>query len=260
MNPTELEKSFLLKQFHDFYREVVNQKAVIAERRQAAPPGETVPSAAGGEENLVQTIQHRLVRLLEEQVLSSRRHGGEYAVNYYRKAQYVMAALADDIFLHIPWDGKDYWKANLLEFKFFGSHVAGERFFQQIDVLLKERDPAMIEIAAVYLLALSLGFKGKFHGKDADGAVEHYRRQLFAFIFQRYPEMADDQRRLFPDAYSYTLDQGEGRRLPYIRRWVLLIVLIVILFLAASHGIWQHATQDLLEIATDIIRGGYALK
>lgn len=258
MNPTELEKSFLLKQFHDFYREIVAQKATIAQRRAAAP--EAAQTAAGGEENLVQTIQHRLVRLLEEQVLASRRHGGEYAVNYYRKAQYVMAALADDVFLHIAWDGKEYWKANLLEFKFFGSHVAGERFFQQVDALLKERDPAMIEIAAVYLLALSLGFKGKFHGRMDDGDVESYRRQLFALVFQRYPEMDDEQRRLFPDAYSYTLDQGEGRRLPYIRRWMVLIVLIGVLFLAVSHGLWQHHTRDLLEIATEIIRGGYALR
>ena len=259
MKPTELEKSFLLAQFHEFYREVVRQKALLAEHRRQAPVGPD-PAAAAGEENLVQAVQNQLVKLLEEQVLASRRHGGEFAVNYYRKAQYVMAGLADDIFLHIAWDGKEYWKANLLEFKFFGSHVAGERIFAQIEQIIKDRDPAMVEIAAVYLLALSLGFQGKFHGQQDGDSVVAYRRQLFSFIFQRYPEMEAEGRQLFAQAYDSTLDQGEGKRLPYIKRWAVLIGIIIVLFLAVSHGIWQHATRDLLEIATEIIQGGYALK
>ena len=260
MKPVELEKSFLLAQFHEFYREVVRQKTLILEHRQQIPAEVEGPFVAPGEENLVQTIQKRLMRLLEEQVLAARRHGGEYAVNYYRKAQYVMAALADDIFLHIAWEGKEYWKANLLEFKFFGSHVAGERFFAQIDALIEDRDPAMVEIAAVYLLALSLGFQGKFHGKENGDALAVYRRKLFAFIFKRHPDMEAEGRRLFDQAYGYTLDQGEGRRLPYIKRWAVLIGLIIVLFLAASHGLWQHSTRDLVEIASEIIQGGYTLK
>ena len=31
MNPSELESSFLLKQFHTFYEQVVRQKAIVAE-------------------------------------------------------------------------------------------------------------------------------------------------------------------------------------------------------------------------------------
>ena len=46
-----------------------------------------------------------------------RRTGGEYASALYRRAQYVMAALADETFLYLDWPGRDAWRANLLEFK-----------------------------------------------------------------------------------------------------------------------------------------------
>jgi type VI secretion system protein ImpK len=258
MNPTELENSFLLKQFNDFYQEVLRQKDVVKQQVDG-PRSEQAGDDADAAKDGLHSVQIRLMRHLEEQVLESRRRGGEYGVNYYRKAQYVMAALADEIFLNMHWDGKELWKSNLLEYKFFGTHVAGEVLFDKVDDLLKQRDPAMIEIAAVYLLSLSLGFRGKFRDRDDGGQLDHYRNQLYTMIFQRNPEMFSETKILFPETYEYTLDQGEGMRLPYIRRWVGVIVLLIVVFLGVSHGIWEHSTGDLVKIAEDIIRGSYTL-
>ena len=258
MNPTELENSFLLKQFNDFYQEVIRQKAVVKQLSDGPTNGQAGDDGASARDGL-HSIQIRLMDLLEEQVLESRRRGGEYGVNYYKKAQYVMAALADEIFLNLRWEGRGLWKSNLLEYKFFGTHMAGEILFEKIDDLLKQRDPAMIEIAAVYLLSLSLGFRGKYRDKDDGGQIDHYRNQLYIMIFQRNPAMFSETKTLFPETYEYTLDQGSGMRLPYIRRWVGVIVLLIVLFVGISHGIWEHSTRDLIKIAEDIIRGSYSL-
>jgi len=40
-----------------------------------------------------------------------------------------MAAFADEVFIHMDWEGKRAWTSNLLESTLFHSHVAGERFF-----------------------------------------------------------------------------------------------------------------------------------
>jgi len=256
MNPSELESSFLLKQFHTFYEQVVRQKAVIAEIENGtaellAEEGENT------EAERVHAVQVILIKVLEEQVLESRRHGGEYGVDYYRKAQYVMAALADEVFLNMSWEGRELWKTNLLEFKFFGTHVAGEMLFTKIEELLKDRDPALIEIAAIYLMALSMGFRGKFKDKDDAGMLDYYRSQLFTFIFKANADLTSETKQLFPETYNYTLDKSEGKRLPYLNRWIGLIVLIFILFIVGSYAIWDHQTKDLVTIAEEIIRGAY---
>jgi type VI secretion system protein ImpK len=256
MNPSELESSFLLKQFHTFYEQVVRQKAMVAETE-----GGTIdlPSEDGEnpEADRVHAVQVTLIKVLEEQVLESRRHGGEYGVDYYKKAQYVMAALADEAFLNMRWEGRELWKANLLEFKFFGTHVAGELLFDKIEALLKDRDPALIEVAAIYLMALSLGFRGKFKDKDDAGMLDFYRSQLFTFIFKKNADLTSETKQLFPETYAYTLDKSEGKRLPYLNKWIGVIVLIVILFLVGSYAVWDHHTRDLVSIAEEIIRGAY---
>lgn len=254
MNPSELESSFLLKQFHAFYEQVVRQKTMVAEIESgtAERPAE---EGENPEADRVHTVQVTLIKVLEEQVLESRRQGGEYGVDYYKKAQYVMAALADEVFLNMHWEGRELWKTNLIEFKFFGTHVAGELLFAKIEELLKDRDPALIEIAAIYLMALSLGFRGKYKDKDDAGMLDYYRSQLFAFIFKTNADLTSETKQLFPETYNYTLDKSEGKRLPYLNKWIGVIVLISILFLVGSYAIWDHRTKDLVSIAAEIIRG-----
>ena len=74
MKPIELENSFLLRQFQDFYREIIAQKTTIV---QAAEGPKTAPEA-GAEDTAkegLHAVQIRLMRILEEQVLESRRRG-----------------------------------------------------------------------------------------------------------------------------------------------------------------------------------------
>ncbi len=279
MNASAFYDSFLLKQFHRFYGEVIAQKRRLSafegddteETEHGRPSGSAdaeAPSKTGAsgqdagaepsdddaEAGPHREIFNRLLTVLEEQVQEARRMGGEYGVKYYREAQYVMAALADEILLHTPWAGSEAWKSNLLEFKLFGTYVAGEQFFRNVQALLKEQDPARVEIGAIYFLALSLGFMGKYRDIDDQGLLDHYRRELFGFIYRKNPEVIGDSRQMFPDSYAHTLTQGPGDKLPYIRWWVGLIVLLVIVYLGGSHILWTHMTQDLIKVVDVILR------
>jgi type VI secretion system protein ImpK len=254
----ELERSLLLNQFYDFYSEVIRQKkraqsyaeVPLAER---APEPEEAPYE---EEEGAQTVSRTLLSLLEEQALEAGRRGGEYGVSFYKEAQYIMAALADEIFLNMDWEGREAWKSGLLEFKLFGTHVAGELFFQKLDALLGNRDPAFVEIAALYLQALSLGFRGKFRDIDDEGKLDYYRRQLFSFIFHKNPDLLNPDRLLYPEAYAHTLAEGEGKKLPYVRRWIIVALLLMLAFLGISHGIWANVTVDLKQVIQQILLGG----
>ena len=253
----DLERSLLLKQFYDFYSEVMRQKK-IAQSYSEVPLLEEAPEPeeAPSEQESTRTVSLSLLSVLEEQALESGRRGGEYGVSFYKEAQYIMAALADEIFLNMDWEGREAWKSGLLEFKLFGTHVAGELFFQKLDKLLTDRDPAFVEIAALYLQALSLGFRGKFRDIDDEGKLDYYRRQLFSFIFHKNPDLLNLDRLLYTEAYAHTLAEGEGKKLPYVKRWIMVVVLLVVAFLVASHGIWAHVTENLKQVIQQLLVGG----
>ncbi len=234
--------------------------------RDATEPGEatvpeagTAPSVPSRERDMADPIRRHLISVLEGQVPESRRRGGEYGVGYYRDAQYAMAALADEIFLTLDWPGREAWRGRLLEYELFGSYTAGETLFERVDRLLKDRDPADGELAAVYLLSLALGFRGKFRDADDGGQIEYYRRQLFGFLYQGRPDLDREDRRLFSEAYAHTLTRDEGERLPYIRRWLWLMLGIVLVFLLASVVVWEVFTADLGREVADLLRrfGGW---
>lgn len=188
----------------------------------------------------------RLQSLLEMQALEAGRRGGEYGVLYYQEAQYVMAALADEIFLHLDWPGRGYWKDDLLETRLFKTYAAGERFFTRLDKLLSTGDRVQAELAVVYLLALSLGFRGKYRGGKHDQRLLDYRKQLYYYIYQRRPDLTDQTRRLTPQGYDHTQADALARMLPSPARWFWLLGGAAVGYLVVAHWLWRDAVAPLV--------------
>lgn len=252
MSSTHLEESYLLDQLYDFYTEVIQLKQAIRLTGKAFAFDQ--PSEGGRAEVITaQRVHQRLLGILEEQAMEAGRRGGEYGATFFKEAQYVMAVLGDETFLHLDWEGREEWKSNLLEFRLFGTHTAGEVFFRKLDKLLTDRDPASAEIALLYLLALSLGFQGKYRGLEGRGQLHQYRRQLYSFVYHRSPDLLNDSKFLFPESYAYTLEEGKGKRLPHVRRWVWILLIVIILFLVFSHGLWVELSGDLDNIVQQIL-------
>lgn len=248
--------SFLVNQLRDFYREVMRWK-----ERAVRAPLAFRPADAPAEEVPAETIWESLLALLERQAISVRRSGGEYAAEVYREAQYLMAALADEVFLHLDWRGRDDWQRNLLEQRLFGTHRAGDVVFERIERILRHRDPLEAELAKVYLVALALGFQGRYRGSaDGTARVDTYRRQLYAFITNEDPDAPREARPLFHEAYAGTLDVGAGRRVAPWSRWALGLVLLLLLWVTVSHQLWRGLITDMEPLVQRILvdrgRGG----
>ena len=214
-------------------------------RAELLPPGE--PPAPADYIKVSIFVWQQLLSLFERQEAYAWRYGGTYGVEFYKKAQYVMVALADEIFLHTEWEGRKVWVSHLLETKIFGTHVAGELFFERLNRLLRDRDPVYRDLGAVYLMALSLGFQGKFRGGDDRGALADYRRQLFTFVFRQEPDLKNESRHLFPETYCHTLREEEKKRLPNPRAWLFLLGFVVLAYVLLTHGLWLKLTVPLGE-------------
>jgi type VI secretion system protein ImpK len=241
MELTRTQSSFLLNQFREFYAEVARLKRAVEVSGSVYVfdlPAQDSPDTA----NAANGVWVHLLSVLERQALEAGQTGGAFAFEIYREAQYVMAALADEIFIHMNWDGRNSWP--LLENKLFHTHIAGEMIFQRLDRLLQRRDPFYLDLAAVYFMALALGFQGKFRGNDTGNALEQYRRQLFAMIYRRTPQLFTSSSPVFPQTYQNTLDRGAGRKLPSQKVWFGLLGGILVLWLIGSQIAWSSISSQ----------------
>jgi len=252
MNGTSSE-TLLVSQFRAFYGEVLRLKRLVTSGTWATS------ATSPGDEDTVRTqtvtaVWQRLLSLLEQQELVAGRYGGEYGAMFYKEAQYVMAALADETFLHLDWCGKAAWQTQLLEARLFGSQSAGEVLFQKLERLLNNRDPVYAELNTVYLMALALGFQGKFRGSSEAGQLADYRRRLYAGIAHRKPDLLSATRQLCPEAHAHTLVAGQAGRLPTARPWFVLLAGVMLLFWGLTHLLWAQLTDDLHKTIAPILR------
>jgi type VI secretion system protein ImpK len=243
MRFAEYSDSFLLTQFREFYAEAMRLERLVKTGTwvfmpevsfDAADPGTAIAPAAesldwvgagshsrgvfGTEHSSLSTaVWQRLRAVFERQMLAAYAHGGAFGAEVYREAQYVMVALADEIFR-----------------------------------LLQDRDPFSRDLALIYLQALALGFEGKFRSLDDQGQLARYRRQLFSLIFRRSPDLTNASRQIFPEAYAYTLRRQKRRKLPNPRLWLGALCLVILIYSLLSHGLWVRATSRLDSINKDI--------
>ena len=244
--------SFLLDQFREFYRELIRLKQRVSQDSWVYV--EEKEAEASAEEWSPTAVWQRLLGLLERQALVSRRKGGEFGEQFYREAQYLMAALADDVFLHLPWRGSESWSSNLLETKLFKSHHAGGAIFRRLDQVLAGRDPLHLDMAKLYLLALSLGFQGKFRGVP-DGArqLATYKHEVLEFISERDAKFQTSTSQIFPEAYASTVDQGSARKLPYLEKWLAAYPIVTGAWILTGWWMWSRITADLKTVIERIL-------
>jgi type VI secretion system protein ImpK len=244
------QSSLLLDQFREFYQELTRQKDLATGRLLELPAnGAVEPEGQASPENDVWNSLLRLLATLEKRAIRS---GGAFAHDVYLEAQFVMASLADEIFLNEDWQGRRNWL--LLESKLFRSHAAGEEFFDRLDRLLKKRDPVYTDLAAVYFCALSLGFQGKYRGSDPLGQIDHYKRELFALIFRRRPALQEPGMHLFPQNYTHIVAEENVSKLPDPRTWWMLLGAVLLLWVVISHLLWMNLSGPVDSELSDIVQ------
>jgi len=244
-NEPELQRAAtfsVFTRFRAFWREVEALRADIAS-------GTVSPAASGpGLVHGATTAQMRLLAVLREQETELARWATGAALKYYREAQYVMAAVADDLFVRLrttkpgghdrqPWSGAAHWIRNPLEAALFGSRCAGQAVFDRIDRLIAGADPNSRELAAVYLTALALGFEGKYAGLPDSGAIDEYKRRLRQFVFGNRDSLTGP---LVPQCDTGTMAVGRGLLLQNARVWWWTVPAVVAIWLVVSSLLWRQ--------------------
>jgi type VI secretion system protein ImpK len=245
-------------QFRAFYRDLFDIRCCIDAQRWndiAAPPLED--GAALPAEAIARAIFTRMYRVISGQGfgLRGRDRGNGTPVD----VGYVMAAVTDEVLLHGPaWPGQETWSATLLEEALYGSRIAGERIFRAAHDILTGQ-PARQGLAVAILLALMLGFRGRYFGTDDRGEITALKERLFGVIFHLPYPVEVDFHALLSQGAVRPLDQASRRPLPSPRPWIMAILVLAVLYIAASDALWRGAVAPTLALAGDIIRSSAGL-
>lgn len=244
--------SYLVTYFRDFHIELIHLKQLIQSGREKLIDSENTEEDKEPEE-ISGYVRSRLLTKMEELSANTGQSRGEFSIHVYRDTQYIMAALADEVFLNEDWEEKEVWKANLLEYKIFGSKIAGEEIFNRIDKLLEERDASSMELAFIYLLALFNGFQGKYRYTGREIEIRNYSTQLYIFIFQKKPGLLKNGKHIFPETHEYTLAEGIGYKIPYLKKWYIIIAALCGSLFIISHVLWRLVVSDLDAVVEKVL-------
>lgn len=248
MQPAALPEMPLLSCFAQFYEEVARVRQESERGSLQAYLG--VSGAAPVEPaELAGRVSLRLADLLAGQARDMRATASEAQQRAYTAASYVMVVLADEIFiLELSWPAQDAWLEVLLEHRQFGSRQAGRRFFDMAEQVLAvvSRSNLHRDLAACFLLALQLGFKGMHRGSQGQLFLDTLRQRLYRFVNGR---PAEPDGRLFVQAYEHTVKSTADARVAPLRPWWRLAMGYAFCFVLVSSALWLWLIQPLVKVA-----------
>jgi type VI secretion system protein ImpK len=194
----------------------------------------------------VAPVRRQLVAAFERFNREGRRLLPRTAADAAEDAAFAAAVFADERLLQLSWAGRQAWLERPLEMELFNTRVGGERIFQRIDAL--GTGPGELALARIYLAMLNLGFGGRYDPEDVDdrAALDRYRERLFKLLQGRAPD-PDSAAKAAVDTGRPAQSLGTIRFLPYVRPWIVAMVVVVLVFLGANHAIWRIHTADLAE-------------
>ena len=103
----------------------------------------------------------------------------------FNEALYIIVSFIDEFFIRREGFVSEYWNKNLFESLYFNSRKSGEQFFEKIDESLQSKNEQNKSLLFVYLLAISLGFKGRYYGLENENEILYYKRSLYSTIFNK---------------------------------------------------------------------------
>ena len=192
------------------------------------------------------------------QEVEFRKLGTSLEKEKYDEICYLQSALADEFLLAYDWPSRFIFTEFLIEEKLFGTRIAGEKVFENIERVLEKSPGREVELAQLYLHALSIGFEGKFKGSLSSEKIDRIIKSLFLHIARTEPElgplncngMRPERKINFKD---YERIISKLKHLKYFRfsKYSLIGFSILIALLLASQVIYIVVTKPLREVIED---------
>jgi type VI secretion system protein ImpK len=259
----QASESAIVHGFQAFYYELLRYKEKALSSyfsEETSVSKETSNNQEGNEsettnevEGTVVQIQKKILRVIDN-VINIMLAKSRVAPRLIDDAKYIMTVLADEIFLNLKWEGARFWRFTLLEKQIFQTEIAGDKFFQMTDEIIS--DVTNEEIAFLYLMALSLGFKGRYRDiENSDEQISWYKDRLYAILSAKPARLFFPGRtHLLDSCYEHTNIECNESYLPDSKFWSWCIIAIVFLYIIVSYLVWNGITGDIGDVLNQIAK------
>ena len=259
-------ESAIVHGFQAFYYELLRQKekalssffstksvdpSTEDESEENSSNEENVSRETSHAEGCVVEIQKKLLNVIEN--VSNVMHSkSRINPKFITDAKYIMAVLADEIFINMNWEGAKFWRYTLLEKQLFQTEIAGDKFFSMLDEIVA--DFSNEEMAFLYLMSLSLGFKGRY--RDIENSEEHigwYKDRLYSILNTKSARLYFPGRsHMVESCYESTYMESDDSQLPDSRFWSWCVLGVVFAYIVISYFVWAGITDDISEVLAKI--------
>jgi type VI secretion system protein ImpK len=162
-----------------------------------------------------------------------------------KEVKFALAAFVDETVMSTNLPLREEWEKYPLQLEYFGEQLAGIKFFERLEELVKHIDTEA-DVVEVYYMCLLLGFKGKYKVYMEDqlqGLIDSTAAQL-----KRVGRLQDTE--LSP--HWKVRDQPEPPRNPGLPLWtkigaaagfLIILFIYLILFVLLKSEVWSAQEQ-----------------
>lgn len=104
-------------------------------------------------------LRPKIASLLDDFEKRAERY--RYSSKIVQVSKFALAAFVDEAVLTNQFHLKEQWERNPLQLEYFGEQLAGNKFFEKLDSMVKQID-VTADAVEVYYVCMLLGFKGKY--------------------------------------------------------------------------------------------------
>lgn len=201
-----------------------------------------LPDTLPAEDQVARTAEH-LSLIARRLWRSSYAAVGEAQGEQAKETLSAFVALVDEFLLFNHWAGQSAWIEQPMESRLFKTRMAGDHLPVKIKQLLETRDPALRDLARVYLLCLTLGFQGRLRNGNGKALHEKWRRGLFTFIHQRPPSLDDVQAQMEQLTARPAQQMPQRTSMPDGYRLALALVIGLVLLVGLGQVLWWDIEQ-----------------
>jgi type VI secretion system protein ImpK len=181
------------------------------------------------------------------------RRGGElnFSQGDVQDIGFALIALIDEVILSRAGELRDFWLPRMLQLQYSNTNVAGEEFFNRLQVV--RQDPSRSEVLKVYYLCLLFGFQGKYRIRGGEVELGNIVEEV-GYDLQRFGQMRTPP--LSPHAERPKESIGGARRhMPLIWMSIGAVVLSIVLYVGLRISLHSQAS-DLIERIGQLAGGG----
>ncbi len=124
-------------------------------------------------------LRPKIARLLED----FEKRAERYRINHkiVRVSKFALAAFVDETVLTNNFPLKDEWEKNPIQLEYFGEQLAGNKFFEKLESMLKQIKTTA-DAVEIYYVCMLLGFKGRYAVYEQEKLITIMQRTANALV------------------------------------------------------------------------------